>query len=94
MFFLIKQLDSWRIAASLQSSLELSFKPYEGKQTYILNLPDSYRGAYMYRCRAEGKFAERYKFIKGIDVAKNITEVLSYNLNNPTDSVTVQTIND
>lgn len=94
LFFLTKQLDSWRTAASLQSSLEPSFKPFENKQTYILNLPDNYRGAYMYRCKAEGKFAERYKFTRGIDVSNNITEVLSYNLNTPTDSVIVKTIND
>jgi len=94
LLFLTKQIDSWRTAASLQSSLELSFKSFENKQTYILNLPDSYRGAYMYRCKADGKFAERYKYIRGIDVSNNITEVLSYNLNTPTDSVSVKTIND
>lgn len=94
LFFLTKQIQSWHTAAMLQSSLENSFKPFENKKLYILNLPDSYRGAYMYRCKAEGKFAARYKFIKGIDVSKKITEVLSYNLNNPLDSVIVQTIND
>ena len=93
-FFLVRTNISWNQAGKLQGQLESNFNWWNANRVYILNLPDNFRGAYMYRNLQTSAFAGN--FIKyDYQVPKNeIIEVLSYNLNEPDDSVTIEKIND
>ena len=87
-------IDSWHQAAKIASALDKDFKYSNANHLYILNLPDNYKGAYMYRCRAMGKFGQKERMLTGADFAPKEIDVLSYNLIDPSDSVTVEKISD
>ena len=72
--------------------LENNFPIDTTKHYYILNLPDNYQGAYMFRCLGDSKFASTLKLKTQVDRTSQITEVLSYNLLQPFDSVKVSIV--
>jgi hypothetical protein len=89
--FLHYNISSWHMASELQYSLEKDFRWWSSPRVYILNRPDNFRGAYMYRSTYQNAFAP--SFLKyGADTIPGtaITEVLGYNLNRKTDSVIVE----
>jgi len=92
-FFLRQNNFSWHEAGELQQKLETDFKWWNAKHVYLLNVPDNFRGAYMYRNKYPSAFAG--SFIKN-DYSipqTDITEVLNYNLNAFEDSVIIEKVN-
>jgi hypothetical protein len=92
-YFLAFNIQSWHQAGSISQQLEKDYRWQNAPHVYILNLPDNYRGAYMYRSLQPSAFAA--SFIKdpaNMPDGNKITEVLSYNLNSPADSVNVNII--
>ncbi len=87
-------ISSWHHAGQLAMALDKDFKYAKAENLYILNLPDNYKGAYIYRCRAQGKYAQKQKMLYGGDFHAKEIDVLSYNLNDASDSVTVEKISD
>ncbi len=88
-YALHQNTSSWKQAGILMEQLENNFPTDTTKHYYLLNLPDNYQGAYMFRCLGDSKFASTLKLKTQIDRTSQITEVLSYNLLQPTDSVKV-----
>lgn len=90
--FLIYNIYSWHQAAVISGQLENEYRWQNAAHVYILNLPDNYRGAYMYRNKQPSQFAAAFIKYAGKNApdGNKITEVLSYNLNSPADSVTIQ----
>ena len=90
-FFLSYNIQSWHQAGDLSRKLEKDYRWQNAKHVYILNLPDNYRGAYMYRSLQPSAFAASFiKYRTPAPDGNRITEVLAYNLNLPTDSVNIQ----
>jgi hypothetical protein len=88
-------VNSWTLAGKMEDSLEKDFRWGKAKHVYILNLPENFRGAYMYRADQPSSFAASFNKYK-IDSLANvqITEVMQYGLYDYTDSVFVRKIND
>ena len=88
-YALHQNTNSWKQASILMKELEENFPADTSKHYYLLNLPDNYNGAYMFRCLGESKFAQTLRMRTSIDRTSQITEVLSYNLTQPEDSVII-----
>jgi hypothetical protein len=86
-------LKSWQQAGAMQDSLETDFRWWTATHIYILNLPDNFRGAYMYRSNQPSSFAASFiKWDKNRQLEGKIIEVLGYNLNDFSDSVYVEKV--
>jgi hypothetical protein len=90
--FLIQNNSSWNSASRIVASLNQEFDTTESGNIYILNLPDNFNGAYMYRCLGKSKFAETYHVQTGKILSQNIYDVAAYNLQSETDSVVVTVV--
>ena len=91
-YFLANNIESWHQAGTLMATLENEYQWKNAPHVYILNLPDDFRGAYMYRSLQDPNlFAESFiKYGPDIPASDRITPVIGYNLNAPTDSVIVE----
>ena len=93
--YLLAQVNfSWHQAGKLEQQLERNFSWWNAKRVYILNLPDNFRGAYMYRNSQPSAFAGNFVKYNYATPKTEIIEVLNYNLNEADDSVTVENISD
>jgi len=90
--FLFYNIQSWHQAGIIMTRLEETYRWKSANHVYILNIPDDYRGAYMYRSLQEpNAFSESFiKYGADIPDGNRVTAILGYNLTNPADSVTVQ----
>lgn len=80
---------NWNASGRMITALEKNFPTDTTKHYYILNLPDNYNGAYMFRCLGKSKLAQYIKMKTAMDRNEQITEILSYNLQTENDSVFV-----
>ena len=93
LILLSRNIYAWQTAGKIEASLEGDFKWKTAEHIYILNLPEYYRGAYMYRCLRPSSFSGGFmKYGTNEEIENKITEVLSYNLNEMEDSVIVKKI--
>jgi hypothetical protein len=93
--FLHYNIDSWRNNQLVIENLENDFRWYDAPKIYLLNLPDNYRGAYMYRCApTRSLLAMSLKLKTGKDIIEKTENILMYNMVNVSDSVTVEKISD
>ncbi len=98
-FFSIKfqlyNVQSWAINAKVISGLEKSFKWDTASKIYVLNIPDNFRGTYMYRSVLDrSMFALGMKVKYGRNFYDNTRDIMQYNMNSSDDSVTVEKISD
>src|SRR5690606_505183 len=62
---------------------------------YILNIPDTYRGAYIYRAYGGlSYFAETMTLMGKGNIENKTTDILYYNIAQPNDSVYVEIVNE
>ena len=93
--FLSLNTQSWSCSKIIQQSLIAEFKWYNAEKIYLLNIPDNFRGAYMFRCFAPDiSFAESIALITGKNIEPKTVEVVEYNMNSFIDSVVVEKISD
>ncbi|MBK8660083.1 MAG: hypothetical protein IPN22_14735 [Bacteroidetes bacterium] len=94
MFFLLQtDIASWQRAGSLLTSLEKDFRWNQNERIFFLNMPDNFNGAYMLRSTfTSGVAARAIKNGHYYPRQNNMTDVASYNLFNPEDSVLVQVL--
>ncbi len=93
-WFLYSVNSSWSEAEKLTRQLERNFKWWDAKRVYILNLPDNFRGAYMYRNLRPSAFEGNFIKYNYLIPKTEIIEVLNYNLGECSDSVVVEKTND
>lgn len=92
LWFLWQTNNSWYVAGMLQQQLENNFYWWKAKRVFILNVPDNYRGAYMYRNLQTSAFKGAFiKYDYNIPTT-DVVELFNYNLCEPFDSVTVEKI--
>lgn len=94
-YFLRVNTVSWEENNMIRQSLLSTFKYANAPHVYMLNLPDNYRGTYMFRTALpDNSLAATHKLMYGTDFENRATQVLSYNMNSLNDSVTVEKISD
>ncbi len=89
-YFLTSNTASWEQVAKVSSSLIEKFKWQNASHVYILNIPDNYNVAYIFRSfDGYSALSEHLLLRRNIDVRGKITEVVNYNMATPADSVKV-----
>ena len=93
--FLHHNIESWHQSGLVTQSLVEKFKWYNAKRIYILNQPDNYRGAYMYRSDVgENTLAETIYLETGKDLRHSTKFILQYNMMSLSDSMKVEKVSD
>ncbi len=92
LYFLHKKNENWDNAGHLASRLMQDFPKDSTKNFYLLNVPDNFNGAYMFRNLGKSCFAQTMRMRTGKDRNYQITDVQSYNLLSPYDSVIVSVL--
>lgn len=91
--FLLVNTQSWANNNQIQQSLIQNYKWYNATHIYILSLPDNFKGTYMYRTfLPDNSFAETLTLYGQPDIENKTTQILSYNMNQLSDSVTVERV--
>ena len=90
--FLWRTNQYWKQSTALYYRLMDSFDWYDAPAVYLLNLPDNYQGAVLFRdFSGQGEaFRDALKYIKGKPYEGAIYEVAQYNLATPTDGISVR----
>lgn len=91
-WLLIVTNGSWQVAGELQQKLESNFNRWGSQRVFILNVPDTYRGAYMYRNLQTSAFKGAFIKYSYQLPQTEVVEILNYNLLEPYDSVTIDKI--
>ncbi|GIV34918.1 MAG: hypothetical protein KatS3mg031_2453 [Chitinophagales bacterium] len=90
-----RNTSSWAHGAKITSSLTESFRWYNAPHIYILNLPDNFNGAYMFRSfDGTSALAEHLLLKKRKDLRGKITEIVNYNMVTPFDSVRAEALSE
>lgn len=91
--FLYMNTESWKNSSAINHSLTSNFKWFDAPKIYLLNLPDNFKGAYVFRTFApDNSFAETMTLQGKREVEHRTIQVLSYNMNTLSDSVVVEKI--
>jgi hypothetical protein len=93
--FLLLNTRSWGSSKLIQQSLIKDFRWYKAPKIFLLNIPDNFKGTYMYRSfPPDNSFAETLSIIRGDDIESKTTGILEYNMSSASDSVKVEKISD
>ncbi len=91
-YALQRNITNWHSAGQLVASLQATFPDDTSKNYYLLNVPDNFNGAYMFRNLGKSCFAQTMFMQTGMDRNFQITDVQSYNMQGIDDSVVVSVI--
>jgi protein O-mannosyl-transferase len=99
LFFSIKYLhfntQSFSQVGKRIESLTENFKWNDAERIFILNIPDNYRGAYLFRSfGSSSSFAETMKLMFDMSIEEKVAEVVQYNIAKSHDSVKVEILDD
>jgi hypothetical protein len=90
-FLTVQLIAGWQQSQQVYISLAENFEWYDSEQVYILNLPDNYRGIFMYRIIGkESGLPEVLQYRLGKQGIPKITDIMQYNMVNKKDGVSVQ----
>lgn len=91
-YTLRQNIQAWHSVKQVSCGLLKSFEYYNAPRVYLLNIPDNYSGAYMFRSFApDNAFGETLDIINGTDTLEpKLETVLHYNMQQPTDGVLVE----
>ncbi len=89
-FLLVKTNQIWKESTTVFYSLLEDYRWEDVENVVILNVPDNYQGAYLFRIigRKSG-FQDALTYIQQKEVKGKIWEVTQYNMARPTDGVSV-----
>ncbi len=92
-FLLNKNLDGWKNAAAVQTSLETNFQWEEADRIFVLNIPDNFNGAYLYRDNGtSSKFKTALNFKHDQNIKGDFYEILQFNMTKLDNSVSLEII--
>ncbi|MEO6168523.1 MAG: hypothetical protein ABIO46_13340 [Chitinophagales bacterium] len=90
-FFLLKINGWWAENDRIYKSLLNDFRWYDKEEVVVLNIPDNYRGLYMFRIYNEPSgLKEGLALIRKKPFMGDMHEVTQYNMMTPTDAVSVK----
>lgn len=93
-FFLVQLNGHWQASTKIYNGLMDNFRWHTAPQVVLLNVPDNYKGIYLYRIiqkqeKVRSGFADALKYISAKDYTGQLLEVTQYNMENTTDGVSV-----
>jgi|GEM_PF-2319147 len=86
-YFLQKTLQDWKHSEDTMQSIHTHFSWHKAKQIFLLGVADNFNGAYMYTNVTQSPFAATMIMKSGKDVQNFTTDVLRFNMCQPTDGV-------
>lgn len=90
-FLLDKNLRSWKNSAIVQQGLENNYTWTDAENVYVLNIPDNFNGAYLYRDNGStSKFKAALALKKEEKIQGDIHEILQYNMTSTDNSVSIE----
>lgn len=91
--FLVHLNAQWKTSTSIFCSLMEDFRWYDAPKVLLLNVPENYKGMYLFRIIGEGSgFEDALEHIHAKEFSGTMLEVVQYNMANPTDGVTVESL--
>lgn len=94
-YCLQKNTSAWHSSCQVSQSLQEDFKWNNAPHIYMLNLPDNFDGAYMFRgLPPDNFFAKTVDLKYGKQLEQKCELILQYNMNFTTDSFTVEKIDE
>lgn len=94
-YFLNRNISAWSDNVSIRESLLQTYKWQEAGKVFILNLPDNFRGSYMYRDDEDGAIFEQELKLRGvIDGNQTVKQILGFNMESLSDSLKVEQISE
>ena len=92
-FLLNRNLTSWKNAGIIQNALEKNFNWEDADRLFILNIPDNFNGAYLYRDNgSSSKFKSALTFKQKENIQGDFFEILQYNMTALDNTVTTEII--
>ena len=93
-FFLVQLNGHWQVSTKIYNGLMENFRWYDGPQIVLLNVPDNYKGIYLYRIiqkqeKTRSGFEDALEYISAKDFKGQMLEVTQYNMETATDGVNV-----
>ncbi len=89
LLFQVNQI--WRASTKVYYQLLDDFRWHDRKNVVILNVPDNYNGALMFRIIGGGSgFKDALQFIHNQEIKGDIKEIVQYNMVSPKDGVHVE----
>lgn len=95
LYTLQQNINAWHNVREISTGLIADFKYYDAPKIYLLNIPDNFDGAYMFRSYTPDiGFAEVLELKNGTPIEYKLNSVLEYNMHTPQDAVNVEVTND
>jgi hypothetical protein len=92
-FLLNKNLASWKNAGIIQNALEKNFKWEDADRLFILNIPDNFNGAYLYRDNgSSSKFKTALQLKENTIIKGDVYEILQFNMTSLDNGIITETI--
>ena len=93
--FLSRSIGFWHNEGKVREGLITDFRWYDKEHIYILALPESFRGAWMFQAPADSNmFAQFVEVYTGKNIKPKTKEVVQFVMSNEHDSVYVQVMAD
>jgi len=90
-FLTIQTNQNWKVSTEVFYSLLDNYRWQDAENVVILNVPDNYKGAYLFRIIGKKSgFQDALTTIKQQPIKGKIWEVVQYNMARPTDGVRVE----
>ena len=87
--------QNWKTSTTVFYSLLDDYRWHEAENVIILNVPDNYNGAYMFRIIGDGSgFADALQTVHNQLVIGQVREITQYNMVRPTDGVKAEKLSD
>ena len=92
-FLLNKNLASWKNAGIIQNALEKNFDWEDSDRLFILNIPDNFNGAYLYRDNgSSSKFKTALQLKENTIINGDVYEILHFNMTSLDNGIITETI--
>lgn len=94
LFLLVSINQNWKKSTIVFNQLIEDFRWYDKENVVILNIPDNYNGAYLFRIIGRGSgFKDSMESLYNRSIKGKVWEVAQYNMVLPTDGVKAEKIN-
>ncbi|MBP7389464.1 MAG: hypothetical protein KA841_03610 [Chitinophagales bacterium] len=90
-----KNISAWEQSGAVHQSLIAGYRWKDAPRVFVLQLPDNFSGAYMYRDDVQGNVLYTELLLrKMVKPAQCVTQIIAYNMEHNTDSINVEKISE
>ena len=90
-----KNISAWEQSGAVHQSLIAGYQWKDAPRVFVLQLPDNFSGAYMYRDDVQGNvFYTELLLRKMVKPSQCVTQIIAYNMERNSDSINVEKISE